>query len=162
MLPGAVLEFSRWQCVILSDSLRAAAAVLCHREMQDQIRPWLMWLKWTQRCQRKVAENWLLETDSTQLVKKVHLLLWLLVNGCEGLHFFALGKWWCLECFDHVNNWAIYFIGGRWSLVFKLSPLLPEQAVQPLSSRLILRDVSKQVRVMRKLHPSLAKKIIIV
>lgn len=56
-LPEAVLEFSAGDGVWFS-----LTAVLCHREMQDQIRPWLMWLKWTQRCQRKVAENWLLET----------------------------------------------------------------------------------------------------
>ncbi len=128
----------RWQCVIFSDSLRAAAAVLCHSEMQDQIRPWLKGLKWTQRCHRKVPENWLLETGFTQLVKKVHLPLWLLVNGCEGLHFLNLENYGARNVLimSTTGPFTSGEDGGVQSTdlsVFKLSRLLPEQVVQPVS-----------------------------
>lgn len=67
-----------------------------------------MWLKWTQRCQQKVGENWQLETDFTWLVKKVHLPQWLLANGYKGLHFFCTwkmmvpGMFWSCQQLDHL------------------------------------------------------------
>lgn len=115
--------------------------------MQDQIRPWLMGLKWTQRCQQKVPENWLLETDFTQLVKKVHLPLWLLVNGCEGLHFLHLENYGARNVLIMATTGPFTSgeDGGVQSTdlaVFKLSPLRPAQAVQPLPKTGIFSEMS--------------------
>lgn len=89
-LPEIVLKFSA--CDTLWSPLILIACCSCtvlqgHTAPNQAVTDVV---KWTHEMSVRLAENCLVGTDFTQLVKKVDPQLWLLVNGCKGLHCKAL------------------------------------------------------------------------